>query len=86
MSQFPADLVEALPVPGRKQSVITYLVKAAGQDMLEKAPDELDDIECDFSTAIAAFLAIGEGDGSIIDSQDSGIGDSHPEDIGGEVF
>lgn len=68
------------------EAVVPDLHEACGQDMLEKAPDELDDIECDFSTAIAAFLAIGEGDGSIIDSQDSGIGDSHPEDIGGEVF
>jgi hypothetical protein len=49
--------------------------------MLKKAPDKLDDIECDFSAAIAAFLSIGESDDSIFDSQDSGIGDSHPEDI-----
>ena len=54
--------------------------------MLEKAPDELDDIEGDFSTAIAALLTIGEGDGSIFDSHDSGIGDCHPEDVGGKVF
>ena len=54
--------------------------------MLEKAPDELDDIKGDSSTAIAAFLTIGEGDGSIFDSQDSGIGDGHPEDIGCQVL
>ena len=62
------------------------LHEACGQDVLEKASDELDDIECDFSTAIAAFLAIGEGDGSIFDNHDSGIGDGHPEDIGCKVF
>jgi len=54
--------------------------------MLEKASDELDDIEGDFSTTIAALLTIGEGDGSIFDSQDSGIGDGHPEDIWCKVF
>lgn len=62
------------------------LHEACGQDMLKKAPDELDDVEGNLAGAIAAFLAIGEGDGSIFDSHDSGIGDGHPEDIGGEVF
>jgi len=50
------------------EAVVPDLHEACGQNMLEKAPDELDDIECDFSTAIAAFLAIGEGNGSIFDS------------------
>jgi hypothetical protein len=68
------------------EAVVPDLHEACGQDMLKKAPDELDDIEGDFSTAIAAFLAIGEGDGSIFDSQDSGIGDGYSEDIGCQVF
>lgn len=63
-----------------------YLREACGQDMLEKAPDELDDIKGDVSIAIAALLAIGEGDSSIFDNYDSGIGDGHPENIGSEVF
>lgn len=54
--------------------------------MLEKAPDEFDDIECNFSLTIAPFLAIGEGDGSIFDNHDSGIGDGYPEDIRSKVF
>jgi len=54
--------------------------------MLEKAPDELDDIKGNLTVAIAAFLLIGEGNVSIFDSHDSGIGDSHPEDIRCEVF
>ena len=54
--------------------------------MLEKAPDELDDIERGFAVALAAFLAVGEGNGSIFDGHDSGIGDGHPEDIGCKVF
>ena len=68
------------------EAVMADLHEACGQDMLEKAPDELEDIESDMARPVAAFLAIGEGDGSIFDSHDSGIGDSHPEDIGGEVF
>jgi len=68
------------------EAVVSHFHEACWQDMLEKAPDELYDVERDFSTAIAAFFAIGEGDGSIFDSQDSGIGDGHPEDIGREVF
>jgi len=62
------------------------LHEAWGQHMLKKAPDELDDIESDFSTAIAAFLAIGEGDVSIFVNDYSGIGDGDPEDIGSQVF
>ena len=68
------------------EAVVPYLHEARGQNMLEKAPDELEDIEGDLAVAIAAFLAIEEGDSSIFDNHDSGIGDGHPEDIGGEVF
>ena len=68
------------------EAVVSHFHKACWQDMLEKAPDELDDIERGFAVALAAFLAIGEGDVSIFDGHDSGIGDSHPEDIGGKVF
>jgi len=62
------------------------LHEASGQHMLEEAPDELDDVEGNLAGAIAAFLTIGEGNGSIFDNHDSGIGDGYPEDIGGEVF
>ena len=68
------------------EAVVPYLHEACGQNMLEKAPDEFEDIECDLAVAIAAFLAVGEGDVSIFDGHDSGIGDSHPEDIRCEVF
>ena len=54
--------------------------------MLEKAPDELDDIKGNLAVAIAAFFLTGEGNHSIFDSYDSGIGDSHPKDIWCEVF
>ena len=68
------------------EAVVPYLHEACGQHMLEKAPDELEDIEGDLAVAIAAFLSIGEGDSSIFDNHDSGIGDGHPEDIGCKVF
>jgi len=50
------------------EAVVPDLHEAWGQDMLEEAPDELDDLDGDFSTAIAAFFAIGKGDGSIFDN------------------
>ena len=68
------------------EAVVPDLHETRGQDMLEKAPDELDDIEGDLAGAITAFLAVGEGNGSIFDSHDSGIGDGYPEDIRCEVF
>ncbi len=54
--------------------------------MLEKAPDEFQGIEGDMAGAIAAFFLIGEGNSSIFDGHDSGIGDGYPEDIRCEVF
>ena len=68
------------------EPVVPDLHEASGQHMLEEAPDELDDVEGNLAGAIAAFLTIGEGNGSIFDNHDSGIGDGYPEDIGGEVF
>jgi hypothetical protein len=68
------------------EAVVPDLHEAWGQNMLEKAPDELDDIEGALAGAITAFLAIREGNGSIFDNHDSGIRDGHPEDIRGEVF
>ena len=62
------------------------LHEACGQHMLEKAPDELDDIEGNLADAMTAFLSIGEGNRLIFDSHDSGIGDSHPEDVRCEVL
>src|SRR3989304_10168631 len=68
------------------ESVVPDLHETRGQNVLEKAPDELEDIESDFSTTIAALLTIGEGNVSIFDGHDSGIGNGHPEDVGGKVF
>ena len=68
------------------EAIVSDFHESCGQDVLEEAPDELDDIEGDLAVAIATFLSIGEGDGSIFDNHDSGIRDSHPEDIGCEVF
>ena len=44
-------------------------------------PDEFQGVESDMSGAVAAFLTVGEGDVSIFDGHNSGIGDSHPEEI-----
>lgn len=54
--------------------------------MLEEAPDELQGVEGNLTLPVAVLLAIRKGNGSIFDSHDSGIGDSHPEDIRCEVF
>jgi len=69
-----------------QEAVMPDLHEACGQDMLEEAPNELDDIEGELSHAVAVFLAVGESDGAIFDGHDSGVGDSHSEDIRCEVF
>ena len=68
------------------EAVVSHFHEACWQDMLEEASDEFQGFKSDLAGAITSFLAIGEGDVSIFDSHDSGIGDGYPEDIGGEVF
>ena len=54
--------------------------------MLEEAADEFHGVQSDMPQPVAAFLAIREGDVSLFDSDDSGIGDRHAEDVWCKVF
>lgn len=54
--------------------------------MLEEATDKLQGVESDLTRPVAALLAIRKSDVPIFDSHDSGVGDSHPEDIRSKVL
>ena len=54
--------------------------------MLEEPAEKLHGIEVGGSWACTARLTIGESDGAVRERDDAVIGDSDPEDIGGEVF
>ena len=71
---------------GAEEAIMPDFHESRGQDMLEKAPHEFDDIEAEPSRATAPFPAIGEGNGAIFDGQDAGVGNGYAEDIRCEVF
>ena len=68
------------------QAVISDLVEAGWQDVLEKAADELMSLERLRAIAIGRSVLVAEGDGLIIDGEDAPVGDGDAEDIAGEIF
>lgn len=68
------------------EAVMPDLHKARGQHMLEEAPHELQGVAREMTQLVAILLAIRESNVSIFDSDDSGVGDCYPEDIGSKVL
>jgi len=54
--------------------------------MLEEAADKLQGVESDLTRPVAALFTIRKSDVPIFGNRDSGVGDSHPEDIRSKVF
>ena len=54
--------------------------------MLEKAAEELHDIEGEDSGTLAVRLAIANQHGAILNTNDARVGDGDFEDIGSEIF
>ncbi len=54
--------------------------------MLEESSDELEGIDGGPARPVTLFFAVGEGDFVTRDVDDPGVGDGHPEDIGGKIF
>ena len=54
--------------------------------MLEEAADKLDGVETGGTLSIAAGFTIREGDGAVLEGDDTAVGDGDSKDIGGEVF
>ena len=71
---------------GVEEAIVADFHEAFGQDVLEKAADELEDVEGHGSPPVAVGLLVAEEDGIVFHLQDSTIGDGDPEDIGGEVL
>jgi hypothetical protein len=71
---------------GVEEAVVADLHEAFGEHMLEEPADELERSECHGSPSVGVGLFVTEEYGIVFYLQDSVVGDSDAEDIGGEVL
>ena len=67
-------------------AVVSDLVYAAGQDVLEESTDELLGVQRHCPPAGFAGFLVAEGDPAIVDGEDTAVGDSDAVDVTAEVF
>ena len=60
-------------------------MKPSGQHVLEEPAEKLHDVKGGGSWACTARFTVGEGDHAVLEADDALVGDSDPEDRGGEV-
>ena len=71
-----------------EQSIVTNAMKAIGQDMQEKTPNELVGVQCHGLVAITLFGTIVfplEGDTLLITGNQTAVGDGDPMGVAGQV-
>jgi hypothetical protein len=76
------------PEPASRDGALADAVKATGQDMDEKAPDELVRGQCHGLMAIALFGAIVfpfEGDTTLITGDQTAVGDRHTMGVARQI-
>jgi hypothetical protein len=81
----PAHRLEATPGAGAQEAEVAYLLEAAGQDVLQEAPEELHGLQAHAAPALGAALPVGEGDVIVLAGEDAMISDGDAEDVGGQV-
>ena len=69
---------------GREKTDVTDFHQAIGQDMLEEAADTLDGVEVGRTWSGAAHFTGGERHRALLEAHDAAVGESDPEDRGGE--
>ena len=80
------DFFEGDGAIGVQEAVIADLHKPGGQDVLKETADEFHCIEGHNPQPVAMGFGVSEEDGVVFDLDDAVIGDSHLEDVRGEVF
>jgi hypothetical protein len=80
-----ADGREREGTAGREKTEMPDFHEAIGQDMLEEPPDKLQCVEAEEAWAGTAHFAVGESDGAVREADETWVGDSDSEDIGGKV-
>ena len=67
-----------------EKTEMTDFHKAIGQDVLEEPAETLHDVEVGGAEACTARFTGGEGDGTVCEAHETAVGESDPEDSGGE--
>lgn len=60
--------------------------EAIGQDVLEEPAEKFHSVEVGGTWACTSRFTVDEGDGTVFEAHDTSVGNSNPEDIGGEVW
>ena len=69
-----------------QQAEVTDFHEAVREDMVQEPADTRHGVEVGGSWACTARCTIGESDGAVLERDEAAIGDSDPEDRGGEVL
>ncbi len=75
-----------LALGGMPQAEVADLVQALGQYVLEEAAHELLAVDAAGPPAVGFAMFVADGDGLVIEADDTGIGDGDTEDVAGEVI
>jgi len=67
-----------------EQAEVADFHNAFGQHVLKEPAEKLRDVEVGGAGACPAHFPGGEGDGTVLEADDAVVGDSDPEDIGGQ--
>ena len=65
---------------------MAHFHEARGEDVLEEPAYKLQDVEVDGAKACTAGFAVGERDGTVLEADDTAVGDGDFEDIRSEVL
>jgi RNA 3'-terminal phosphate cyclase len=68
------------------QAIVADLAEAGGQNVLQKAPDELLRHKASRAGSTGIAIAVAEHDGRLIVFEDGGVGQSDAEDVTRQVF
>jgi hypothetical protein len=71
---------------GPEEAIVAHLLEAVGQDMLQKAADELRGREGGEFLSFGWAILITKGDLAVFEFEDAVVAQGHAEDIGGEIF
>jgi hypothetical protein len=69
-----------------QRAKVTPLHEAIEQDRREEPAEKLHDVEVGGAEACPARWTIDEGDGAVVERDETTLGDGDPEAIGGEVL
>jgi len=70
---------------GMEKAEVTDFHEALRENVLEEPADKFDGVDGGGPWAWTAGCTVGEGDGTVLESHETSIGDGDPEDRGGEI-